>query len=111
MLMPPKEAPVEGKKAILAWLSMYFDRHTSQPESAEIEKIEASGDLAFVHYHVIGSYTARATGKSIPYDQKCLDVLRRQPDGSWKVALHMWSSNNYLPSVWDKDWKKGEAAE
>ena len=109
VLLPPKEPPVSGKKAVLAWLSLYFELHASRPESAEIDEIEASGDLAFVRYHTRGSYLVRATGEAVPYDQKCLDVLRRQPDGSWRVARHMWSSNSHLRSVWDDDWSKVEA--
>ena len=39
-------------------------------------------------------------GEPVPFDQKYVDHLRKRPDGSWEIVLHMWSPNDTGPNIW-----------
>lgn len=102
--MPPKSMPVIGKPAVRSWMEAFGNHLTIQIDELVRDKIEVSGDLAYCRYHATGTYGIQSSGKVVAFDQKYLDVLKKQPDGTWKIAYHTWSSNNMLPSVWDKSW-------
>jgi ketosteroid isomerase-like protein len=57
--------------------------------------VEGRDGLAYA----VGEYRAtltpkKAGAKPLPTDVgKYLEVLKRQPDGSWKIVYDMWSSN------------------
>lgn len=99
--MPQNAAPVRGKAAVRAYIEDFFRAYVLEIDSQEIESLDAGSELAIRRFLTSGTYVIRATGERVPFDQKYIDVLRKQPDGSWKLTLHMWSSNNSEPSIWD----------
>ena len=103
VFMPPKGPLVIGKEAVYDWIGTFLRRVSLNVESLVQDEVEVSGDLAFARIHANGHYVVKATGQKIEFEQTFLDVLRRQPDGHWKIARHAWSSNNYLDSLWDRD--------
>jgi ketosteroid isomerase-like protein len=59
-----------------------------------IVQIDGRGDLAFVR----GTYSLLLDYEGAVKDEgKFLDILRKQPDGSWLFAVWMMSSNLPLP--------------
>jgi uncharacterized protein (TIGR02246 family) len=85
VVMPPNHPPVTGRNSIRQWQAGF-------PPVAGFtlnnEKIEGAGDLAYVR----GRYVMTVAGA--PADSgKYLEIRRRQPDGSWRIAVDMFSSN------------------
>ncbi len=60
------------------------------------ERTEGSGNLAYDR----GSYAYSAVmgGDTVTERGKYLQILRRQPDDTWRIALDMWSSNDAPPA-------------
>jgi ketosteroid isomerase-like protein len=56
-------------------------------------EVEVSETWAFAKYHVSVSGVPKGGGESFHMDRKYLDILQKQPDGSWKVHIHMWNDN------------------
>ena len=86
VLYPPGEAAVKGRKPIESCL-------TALPPMTDFKlrttKIDGRVDLAYVQ----GTYsmTPTATGQAKPVEESgyFLEIRRRQPDGTWLIAVHM----------------------
>ena len=91
VLMPPAESNVIGQEAIRAWHEKIWEGTTDQC-SGTVEEVETFGDWGMVRGTFSGESTA-ASGEGRPYSGKFLHVVRRQADGSWKIARGIWNSN------------------
>jgi uncharacterized protein (TIGR02246 family) len=88
VLYPPGESAVKGRPAIEACLTAF------PPVTAfalRTTKIEGRDDLAYVQ----GTFTMTpvASGGETPAQQSgyFIQVLRRQANGTWQIAVHMLS--------------------
>ena len=92
-LLPPNEPVVQGEavKKYNADMTNSF----SGPFEITTTAVEGRGDLAYV----VGKYRAtltpkKAGAKPLPTEEgKYIEVMKKQPDGSWKIAYEMWSQN------------------
>jgi len=92
-LYPPNEGMVQGEAA----KKYLADFVTSYSVEAQLntEAVEGSGDLAYA----AGTYRLTATpkkpgAKAMPAeDGKYIEVMKKQPDGSWKIARDIWNMN------------------
>ena len=98
--MPPNSPPVQGKEAVRAWAEDFFNNWVLQLDDTSSELPEIGGNVAVRRFTSTGVYIPRSGGESVPFDQKYVDVLRKDADGSWKLTLHMWSISNREPSIW-----------
>jgi len=92
--MPPNQAAVQGKAAILAWEESFPPISNFQEQSVELE---GQGDLAYDR----GTYSMTVTppGAAPIEDRgKYLFILRKQADGSWKFLRVMYNSDLPLPA-------------
>lgn len=110
-LWPPAAPAVEGREAVERWVAAFFDMLDIEVDTWEREPPEVSGDLAIARYHIVGRYVRREDGARLPFDQKYLDVLRRQDDGSWKIRIHAWSAVHAGRTLWNEAPWAGEAPE
>ena len=89
-VMPPNTPIVEGRAAIRAWLSTFAP--TSDFTLTPIE-IVGRGDLAYVR----GTYSFNLVGPDghqVGEDHgKYLEIRRKQPDGAWLIAAHIFNSD------------------
>jgi ketosteroid isomerase-like protein len=97
-LLPPGEPAVDGKAAVGPMLAGYLAlpgfvmRHR-----ARVIGVSQSGDLAYLTYRYEATAADSAQG-TVTQRGKDLSIYRRQPDGSWKVAVDMWSPDEPTPS-------------
>lgn len=94
VLLPSGMEPIAGEEAIRRfWWPPDSPpvKITSMEQS--IDEVSGSGDLAFVRGHGELAFTMTVDGKNQTRSQRStfLNVLRRAPDGSWKIAVRMWS--------------------
>ncbi len=96
VIMPPNQLAVHGRDAIRDW-------YASFPPVTEVElpivEIDGRGDIAYVR----GTYTLTMVIEGIPEPitdiGKNLAIWRRQPDGSWLMAVDTFNSDLALPSA------------
>jgi len=93
VLMPPGEPSVSGKEALRSWYQEAFTNLEMQ-FTIEYQQIEETGTMAFGRGIYSGSIVLKSGGDLIQDTGKLLEVWKRQPDGSLKVACHMWNSDN-----------------
>ncbi len=91
VLMPPNQPAVVGREGIRAALQGMMDAGVT---SLKLETIEvgSAGDLAWER----GKYTLSISppgGTPIQDVGKSLVVFRRQPNGSWRAIVDMYSSD------------------
>ena len=93
VILKPGEEPEIGKPAMRASLESLFEQFTVE-ESRTIEELEIIGDWAFTW----GKYSIKLTPNngSAPINEsgKYIDILRKQPDGSWLFARTMWNTTS-----------------
>ncbi len=84
VVLEPNEPAIIGKEAIRDWYgwieSVSFDMKIF------IDEIEVSGDWAFHRSHWKGSWTNEDSGQKAEIESKDIGILKRQPDGSWKIT-------------------------
>ncbi|HEV8176094.1 MAG TPA: SgcJ/EcaC family oxidoreductase [Gemmatimonadales bacterium] len=92
-LLAPNLPPQKGRDAIKAFWGGFLDVYTVRFEVAS-DTIEGRGDLAYNQGHYRFSAVPKAKGAPGVADEgKFLEILRKQPDGSWKYMVDMYSSN------------------
>ena len=90
VLLPPDEKAVAGKESIRPRYQSLFDEF--KPEiSISHDEIITDGDWAFARGMTTGKMTPRNGGTAGTVNDKYLMILRRQPDGTWRIARLMWS--------------------
>lgn len=91
--MPPDEAPVVGKERIRERNQAVADRFTVDDMEIQNTEVVTTGDWAYAR----GTYTARllprGEGAPINVDGKYMSILRRHPDGSWRIHRDIFNSN------------------
>jgi uncharacterized protein (TIGR02246 family) len=93
VLLPPGEPIVKGEAAKKYWVD--FGNGYAGPTELNTMTVEGGGDVATA----IGTYTMTLTpkkpgAKPLPTDEgKYIEVLKRQSDGSWKIAYDIWNPN------------------
>ena len=92
-LLPPNLPVQRGRDAIRAFWAGLLDAYTVKFEISP-DIIEGRGDLA---YHM-GRYRFTAVPKAksasgIADEGKFVEVLKKQPDGTWKYAVDIYNSN------------------
>ncbi len=98
--MPPNQAAIDGRQAIQARYEALFKDNAVKHAHTPLET-QVAGDWAYQR----GNYTNTVTPKSgepMEDSGKYLNILKRQPDGSWKIYRLMRNSNNPPPSAEDK---------
>ena len=95
VLMPPNQGVVEGRAAIRA----FFQGYPPLPDftGTPIE-IDGRGDLAYVRGTYAFSMPAAGRQPAVSDHGKFLEIRRRQPDGTWLVAVDIFNSDVPLPT-------------
>jgi ketosteroid isomerase-like protein len=94
VLLPSGMEPIRGEAAIRAfWFPSNRPATTVTAMEQTIEGVEGSGDVAVVHGRGSLTFSMKQDGREVVRSQRStfLNVLRRQADGSWKIAIRMWS--------------------
>ena len=98
VLMPPNAPAVSGKEAIQSYLQSQNDQFSFELAASQAE-VAAAGDWAFSRGTHTVNLNPKAAGKAVEDSGKYLNILKRQPDGSWKIARHTWNSDKALPGA------------
>ena len=87
VLMAPGAPMTRGREAFVETYNSRIDESTGGTHTNELVEFGVEGDLAYQ----IGTYAIAETDP--PEQGKFLNVLKRQEDGSWKVAVSIFNSD------------------
>jgi len=89
--MPPGMAAIVGNDNIAALYAKTFAKVHSKFE-LKPGNIQLCGDWAFMHGAFSRADTPKAGGTVKKISGHYLLVLKKQPDGAWKIARDIWNS-------------------
>ncbi len=94
MLLPPGQAPIKGIEAIREYLSGFYDFFIPSFECQYSErKIEVEDSLAVRQYKSFGRILYLNAKDTLISDNKYMELVKKQSDGSWKIVWQMWNAN------------------
>ncbi|MEM9406518.1 MAG: nuclear transport factor 2 family protein [Acidobacteriota bacterium] len=93
--LPPEATAEVGIDAIRASQYRQFEDF-DQDITIRMDESEFSGDLAFVRGTFAVTQT-RTQGPTIEMVGSWMNLMRRSPDGKWRIARNMWNRDRPLP--------------
>ena len=97
VLMPPNNHSVVGKAAIRGAYVTGSKTFTLHVKFSIAEVVQMAPNWAFVRTNSAGIMRENATGAVITEGNQELFILRKEPDGKWKIARYSFSSTNPAP--------------
>jgi len=92
-LLPPNLPPQRGRDAVRSYWGGLLNAYSVRFELGS-DTIEGRGDLAYNLGHYRFTAVPKAKGKPGMADEgKFVEILKKQPDGSWRYVVDMYSSN------------------
>ena len=88
VLLPPDHAPVHGRQAI----GEFWRQGTDSGLEVRTLRVEVDGSVGYL----VGQYNLPETEEEPADSGKYVMCLRRQRDGSWKLAADIWNSSATL---------------
>ena len=91
--MAPDAPPRVGKEQIRAAMQPTFDLFVTSNMVINTEEVRILGDWAYSHGTYGFDMTPKAGGETSSYSGKFLDIVVKQADGSWKIAIDCHNYN------------------
>lgn len=93
VLLPPNRPPQKGREAIRNFWGGFLKAYTVRFEIGS-HTIEGRGDLAYnVGHYKFTAVPKEKANPGVADEGKFVEILKKQPDGSWKYLVDMYSSN------------------
>ncbi len=90
--LPPNLEAKQGEE-LREWLGDFVRRFRVEWLEFVHGQTVAVGDLAYHDYTYRWRVTPKANGQAILSQGKGLYILRKLPDGSWKVSRNIWNAS------------------
>ena len=94
IMMPPNAPMVQGREALKAF-SEAFPPATAF--NMTLEEIDGRDDLAFVRGTYSMTFALEGAPEPIQDIGKFIEILKKQQDGSWLIAIDIFNSDLPLP--------------
>jgi uncharacterized protein (TIGR02246 family) len=92
ILMAPGVPATEGREAVRAYYQSIFDEYETELDSY-YEEIKIDGDLAYGRGVAKVRLVPKNGSETMESTSKYLNILQRQPDGTWKTTHDIWNAN------------------
>lgn len=96
VLLPVDQEPIIGMEAIRKWMK----QNQAANENLQVTKylqdfkeVKVVDDWAFEWGTFRGEAISMGSGETFRQSGKIMRILKRQPDGSWKVARSIWNAD------------------
>ena len=97
ILMPPEKPAATGRQAIESVFRATFGQFSAKL-NIDFDETKIAGDWAFERGSYALTLTPRDGGEPIQESGKYLMILRRDSQGSWKLARDIWNADRPRPS-------------
>ncbi|MFQ5924010.1 MAG: YybH family protein [Anaerolineales bacterium] len=94
----PNEPPITGRESIQADLQQTFDQFQTEITISSNE-MQVAGDWAFDAGTTVQKWTPKEEGEAMEIHGSFIVILKRDADGSWKLAWLVASSDDPLPGA------------
>ena len=91
--MPPDSPRRDGVERIREAMQSRFDHFILRDTTINTEEVRILGNRAYSHGTYTCNMTSKAGGESQFISGKFLDILVKQADGSWKIAIDCHNFN------------------
>jgi uncharacterized protein (TIGR02246 family) len=91
VVMPPDELPISGMDQLRPLYHTVFATYAFD-FNARVDEVVVAGDLAVLRAFFDETVTPKGEGEPSAFRGSWLVVLRKQPDGSWKMWRNMWGA-------------------
>ena len=92
VLMPPHHPSVRGRLEIEQYFTLLFAEIRFRFRFT-LSRVHVCGDTAFEHVEYVATASRLAGGEDVDDVGKGLHVYRREPSGTWKLAMDIWNSD------------------
>ena len=96
IMMPPGEPVVNGSTALKKWFEGMFKDYTFGGKYTH-QNVQVSGDVGVVQYTAELTLSPKKGGKPMTEIIKGVHIVKRQADGSWKIAQDVWNTDSPPP--------------
>ncbi len=90
VFMPPN-SPEKSGEELRRWLAEFLENVAVKYHSMCHEETRVAGELAYHVFKCSWTATPKSGNKPALLHFKGLHLLRRQPDGSWKITREIWN--------------------
>ncbi|HEY5750285.1 MAG TPA: SgcJ/EcaC family oxidoreductase [Chryseolinea sp.] len=92
VLMAPDKKSTTGREAVRNYYQGIFDQYKTFLESG-YEEVKVSGDLGYGVGFAKVKLVPHSGGDTLVSTAKYINILQRQPDGSWLTTHDIWNAN------------------
>lgn len=92
VLMAPGAKATKGRAAVRAYYQKIFDEYDADLVSG-YETVDVDANLAYGQGFAKVTLRPRAGGPRTESTAKYINILKRQPDGTWKTTHDIWNAN------------------
>lgn len=93
IMLPPKQTPIRGREAIWKFMQEQLPENQQFEITGYVqhfEEVNIVGDWAYEWANFHGTYHLKSGGPELQERSRLFRILRRQADGTWKVARVIW---------------------
>jgi uncharacterized protein (TIGR02246 family) len=91
--LPPGD-PAKTGVELRTWLRAFLEEVTVEALEYDTQEVVVAADLACHWYEFIWKLTPKSGGKRTPGQGRGIHILRRDPDGCWKLAQEIWNASS-----------------
>ena len=93
VVLPPNAKVLLGKDSYRSYARPIIEQFDME-EAITVEETQVAGDWAFARGSFKWLLTPKAGGEAIEEIGKAITILKRQPDGVWKISRNIWNSDH-----------------
>ena len=97
IVKPPGAPPISGKDALEQALTGFLETHTEIVDY-DLQEVEVCGQLAFARIRESATILPSSEEGAVSVHGMHLSILRRQPDGEWRLARDISSLIDTAPN-------------
>lgn len=99
MLVPPDSPVSTGRAGVREFYQQQFAQFTPSSLTIQPEEETVLEDWGYGAGTWRATATVNPTGTPIEIEGKYLNVIKRQPDGSWKIHRHSWNMPTQMAAL------------
>jgi ketosteroid isomerase-like protein len=95
VIFPPGQAIIQGKDSITKFYSIFEELFVPSFKAVYSERsFEIDDSVAVRRYNGFAEIFFKDSSDTLISNNKYVDVLKKQKDGSWKIVWHIWNENS-----------------